>query len=144
MKPFLFCICLVLTASLYAQTPPKLTISISNISPPAGDLFIAIYDNEDDYMNIKKAAFKKIAPVTGEVQSVFIDDLQEGNYAIAVFQDLNGNGELDTKGMGVPKEPFGFSNDVRGKFGPPKFKDAQFPYPKIKDIRINLVNNAPE
>ena len=28
--------------------------------------------------------------------------------------------------LGIPKEPFGFSNDAKGKFGPPKWNDAVF------------------
>jgi uncharacterized protein (DUF2141 family) len=26
--------------------------------------------------------------------------------------------------LGIPKEPYGFSRDARGKFGPPGFEDA--------------------
>jgi len=28
--------------------------------------------------------------------------------------------------MGMPNEPYGFSNDARGSFGPPSFEDASF------------------
>jgi uncharacterized protein (DUF2141 family) len=51
-------------------------------------------------------------------------DLPPGQYAAVVFQDFNGNGKLDKNFLGIPKEPYGFSNDARGSAGPPKFSDA--------------------
>ena len=30
--------------------------------------------------------------------------------------------------MGVPREPYGFTRNARGTFGPPKFKAARFEY----------------
>ena len=42
------------------------------------------------------------------------------------FYDKNGNGKLDTNFLGIPKEPTAMSNNAKGSFGPPKFKDAKF------------------
>ena len=53
-----------------------------------------------------------------------VENLQPGTYAVAVYHDLNGNGELDRTTLGPPDEPYGFSNDARGTFGPPKFDKA--------------------
>ncbi|MBD0275412.1 MAG: DUF2141 domain-containing protein [Acetobacteraceae bacterium] len=52
-----------------------------------------------------------------------IPDVEPGDYAIAVFQDLNGNGRID-RPFFIPTEPFGFSNDV-GRRGPPRFEAAK-------------------
>jgi uncharacterized protein (DUF2141 family) len=93
-------------------------------------------------MDSTATTMRKIVAVTGEAQTIVLKKLPEGNYAIAIFQDLNGNGLLDKRGMGVPAEPFGFSNDARGKYGPPKFKNASFSFPDENDIQITLVNNA--
>ena len=40
--------------------------------------------------------------------------------------DLNGNEELDRNLVGIPTEPFGFSRNARGSFGPPDYADMQF------------------
>ena len=53
-------------------------------------------------------------------------DVPHGTYAVRVHHDANGNGELDTNMVGVPQEAFGFSNNVRGTFGPPDFEEAAF------------------
>ena len=134
----------LLAVGLFAQAPGQLTVTINNIKPVEGELYIAIYNQEDAYMDIDQAAFREIIPVRTETESVIFANVPEGEYAVAVFQDLNGNGELDTKGMGLPKEPFGFSNDARGKMGPPKYEKAKFSFSGDMKISIKLVSNAKE
>lgn len=53
-------------------------------------------------------------------------DLPNGTYAITLFHDLNENSDLDTNALGIPTEPFGFSNDPKLLFGPPSFSKASF------------------
>ena len=36
------------------------------------------------------------------------------------------NGKNDRNVLGIPKEPYGFSNDVRAIFGPPKWSKSRF------------------
>ena len=36
---------------------------------------------------------------------------------------VNGNEKLDTNLVGIPSEPYGFSRNARGRFGPPSFDD---------------------
>ena len=66
------------------------------------------------------------APGTGATCELMIEDLKAGTYAVAVFQDLNDDGILNKGAFGVPVEPYGFSNSVRGKLGPPSFDAASF------------------
>ncbi len=132
---------LLVSGNILAQTPKQLSITIHNIYPVKGDIYIAIYDNDDDYMDIEKVAFRKIAPIESEVQTIILNDIPAGEYVVSVFQDLDKNGELNTNAIGIPGEPFGFSNDARGRFGPPKFKNAKFAFPGTQEISIKLVNN---
>jgi len=53
-------------------------------------------------------------------------DVPAGTYAIAVIHDENGNNELDTNFIGMPKEGVGASNEAQGSMGPPRWKDAKF------------------
>ncbi|MBW2399025.1 MAG: DUF2141 domain-containing protein [Deltaproteobacteria bacterium] len=63
--------------------------------------------------------------VDGQAVVVF-EDVPHGDYALKVFHDENDNQKLDTNFVGMPKEKFGFSNDVMGRFGPPSFEQARF------------------
>lgn len=136
--------CWLLAVGLLAQAPGQLTVTINNIKFVEGELYVAIYNDEDTYMDIDRTAFREIIPVSAETESIIFTNVPDGEYAIAVFQDLNGNGELDKKGMGLPKEPFGFSNDARGKAGPPKYEKAKFSFSGDMNISIKLVSNAKE
>jgi len=51
-----------------------------------------------------------------------IPDVKPGRYAIAIYHDVNGNGQLD-KTFFRPSEPYGFSNDV-GRLGVPSLQGA--------------------
>lgn len=52
-----------------------------------------------------------------------VTNMKPGAYAIAVFHDLNGDGQLGRNFIGLPNEPYGFSNDV-GRRGAPNFREA--------------------
>lgn len=56
--------------------------------------------------------------------SVVLKDLPDGPLAISLFQDANANGRMDMNAMGIPVEPYGFSNNAAGNFGPPTFEQA--------------------
>ena len=44
----------------------------------------------------------------------------------AYRKDLNGDGEMNTNPFGIPTEPYAFSNNARGQFGPASWADAVF------------------
>lgn len=124
------------------QSPGELTVTVSNISPLEGDIYIAIYDNREDYMSVEAAVFSKVVPVENGTQSIVFTDVPHGEYAVSVFQDLDDSGDLSMKTFGPPKEPYGFSNNVRGKIGPPSFENAKISFAGSLEIEIELVNKA--
>jgi uncharacterized protein (DUF2141 family) len=69
---------------------------------------------------------------------ITIKDIQPGNYAVAIFHDVNQNGKLDKNIFGIPTEDYGFSNNARGSFGPPSYKDCSFSFSNNKKIFIKL------
>jgi len=54
-----------------------------------------------------------------------------------VIFDENMDGKMNSF-LGIPSEAFGFSNNVKGLFGPPSFEKASFPFPHKKVITIQL------
>jgi len=65
-----------------------------------------------------------VVAATEEGMTVEISNLESGEYAIAVIQDLNENGKLDKNFLGIPKEPYGFSG--QWKSGSSSFDKALF------------------
>lgn len=98
-----------------------LTVEVTGISQAKGDIHVAIFDQQGQWLR-KAVASKKISAVEGKVQIVF-ENLPDGEYGLSAFHDLNSNGKLDANMIGIPTEPYGFSNDAAGSFGPPSFAE---------------------
>ena len=80
-----------------------------------------------------------VAAVSGKTNVTF-SGLKPGQYGVALFQDINGNEELDRNLLGAPNEPFGFSNNPVIGFSAPKFDAFKFEYdgtPKTLSIKLN-------
>jgi uncharacterized protein (DUF2141 family) len=54
-----------------------------------------------------------------------------------MYQDENDNNELDFNLIGIPKEGYGFSNNV-GQFGAPEYVKAKFIIKENTAINIAL------
>jgi uncharacterized protein (DUF2141 family) len=127
----------VASSAVFAETA-QLEITVTNINQPDGTMFITIFKNPDNWLG-EEAFLDLRFPVTSEEDSKFvIPDIPPGTYAVSIFHDLNGNLDIDTNFIGIPKEPYGFSGEV-GKFGPPKFDKASFVLESgTKELEIKL------
>lgn len=102
----------------------ELTIEVSGVTPNRGKVYVALYDRPETFPISGRQRVSQVLTSEAEHLTVHFKDLQPGQYAVGVFQDLNGNGRLDKNFLGIPKEPYGFSNGARGSIGPPKFAEA--------------------
>ena len=123
----------------YSQSH-KLEIELSNVDE-AGIVYIAIYDNAKDFNSGNNSpelmALNIIEPIKKGLYNKTVD-LEKGTYGVKVLIDTNGNADIDLNFFGLPKEQFGFSNNVLGLFGAPKFDKASFELNMDKKIIINL------
>lgn len=90
------------------------------------NLYVAVHSSMQDFPAKDDKAIKSAVVAQTDSTELLITNIPTGEYAIAVFADLNGNGVLDINFIGFPKEPVGISRDAKRKFGPPKFADAAF------------------
>lgn len=114
-----------------------LQVEVSGITQVKGEILLALFDQKGRWL--RTAAMRTKTAATGDKVVLIFSGLAEGEYAISAFQDLNGNGDLDRNLIGIPSEPYGFSNDAMGNFGPPSFEDAKIKMDaQNKSIRIRL------
>ncbi len=102
------------------QKPSSLKIVINNLNNSKGQV---VLDLQDENKNSIKAVFQDIKDNSCIIN---IKDLRPGKYTFRYFHDENSNKKLDTSWIGMPKEGFGFSNNAKGKFGPPSHKKTIF------------------
>lgn len=114
-----------------------LKVEVNNFENKASTkIWVSVFSEKDF---LEKSIQTKSVVVSGS--KVIVEfDLPPGEYAVSTYQDVNSNGKLDRYFIGKPKEPYGFSNNVK-PFGPPSYKDCKFNLtssPKL--ISISLIN----
>ncbi|GGX22960.1 DUF2141 domain-containing protein [Undibacterium macrobrachii] len=116
----------------------ELSVEVQGLTEMKGNLLVAVFNQKGQWL--KQATLNKKTEVTQKVMSVQFDNLPEGEYAVSVFHDLNGNGRLDSNPVGMPIEPYGFSNNAPSNFGPPSYDAAKITLDQAKtviSIRVN-------
>jgi uncharacterized protein (DUF2141 family) len=105
-----------------------LRVVAADVRSDRGSIVVWVYDNADNWLSDRWRTRKAVAVAGNRADdSVTVQlDLPPGEYAFSVFQDLDDDGKLARNFIGIPKEPAGLSNNVRPKFGPPRYKDAKF------------------
>ncbi|MEM6380266.1 MAG: DUF2141 domain-containing protein [Bacteroidota bacterium] len=123
IKFFIGVLLLFLSCSIYAQTGTVI-FKVSGIqADKGGELSAGIFE---------KANFPKVGQqlkgtekaVSSNYSEVTLTDVPVGTYGAVVFQDINKNKDLETNVLGYPKEPIGFANGAKIRFGPPAFEDS--------------------
>ncbi|OBX23665.1 MULTISPECIES: DUF2141 domain-containing protein [Bizionia] len=119
---------------------PKLTINIQNIEKIQGHIIIGIYNAEEGFLEKDSEIKHYKLTVKENVESLVIDDLPKGDYAISMYHDENSDGICNLNFIGIPKEPYGFSNNFKPKFSAPKFVDCKFSLIEDQVMNIKLVD----
>jgi uncharacterized protein (DUF2141 family) len=102
----------------------NITIKIENGQSTTGKVRVALFDNKQAFNKSKGALTGKVIS-PAERQAVFTD-IPYGVYAIAAYHDLNDNGQLDKNMLGIPTEPYAFSNNPVVKWEAPTYEEARF------------------
>lgn len=103
-----------------------LTVIVNNVQQDSGQVMLGLFSSAEGFpKTISQGALAraKERSATGQIRLLF-KGLAAGQFAATAFHDLDSNGKLNANFMGLPTEPYGFSNNARGNFGPPAFKDA--------------------
>lgn len=106
----------------------KNTINIKvnfKVKKNSGKIALMLVNSKANYKSRKPIKAAKSNVIDNEV-SVMFYSIPKGNYAIMAYHDVNNNGKLDTNFLGIPCEPFAFSNNAKGFMGVPKFEKVKF------------------
>lgn len=125
---------LQVTDSLAEATGRKpLTLIIKNLDASKSPVNVVFYQAKHKFLS-KTDRLKRYRFVSnGNILTAQIKDLSYGEFAIATYQDVNSDGKCDRNLVGIPKEPYGFSNNFKPKLKPPVFGDCKFTYNENAD-----------
>ena len=112
----------------------SLEMEINNLESNKGPIYIRILDENENPVIVGTS------PVINYSSEISFDSISPGKYAIQFFHDENENQKMDFNLIGIPKEKFGSSNDVKPILGPPKFEKMLFEIYEDKKIVMKPVN----
>ena len=112
----------------------RLVMEINNLESNKGPIYIRILDENENPVIVGTS------PVINYSAEISFDSIFPGKYAIQFFHDENKNQKMDFNLIGIPKEKFGSSNDVKPILGPPKFEKMLFEIYEDKKIIMKPVN----
>jgi uncharacterized protein (DUF2141 family) len=131
---------LLLSTPDHPVSPEKtnLRVEIHNVRVLEGAVYIALFRPGKDFPEGAPIEGKKLYAGSKSLHTTF--SVEPGEYAVAVYHDENGNGKMDKRMFGIPKEPYGFSNNFKPLMSAPRFSDCQFSVgDKGKAISIKLI-----
>lgn len=135
MKTIIYAVVLMLGSLIYGQENSTITVAVNNATSDVGKMHFALY-TKGSFMK------KPDASATGIIKDgktvVTFENIEPGVYAILCFQDKNENERMDFELNGMPKEPYGMSNNEY-LMGPPTWESTKFTVkdePLVIEIRL--------
>jgi uncharacterized protein (DUF2141 family) len=138
----IICLTAIVTSAYKNKDVPKgskanLEIKINATKKLPGKIKVALCKDPETFME-KLYLEGEIVKSQANTISYTFKNVPLGVYAVRIFQDVDGDGELTANLWGIPKEPFGFSLNPTSKFGPPTFKQASFELKSNISLTIDL------
>ncbi len=104
-----------------------LDTEIRGMISPSGEISAGVFTGQDEFPRPPVDRLS-VTPSARTLRLTF-PGLEPGEYAVGVYQDLNGNGRLDATVARNPTEPWGISNNPRPKDRSPTWDEAKFTLP---------------
>jgi uncharacterized protein (DUF2141 family) len=117
---------LCLVAFTSASGAAELVVRIGGLTEPPGQVGCSLFASAGGFPVETGSA--RVTWVTADAKGATcrFTDVKEGNDALSIVHDLNGNKRVDTNVLGMPTEPWGVSNNVRHSLRAPRFQESSF------------------
>lgn len=114
----------------------KLTVDITHLEDPEGQLIVMIYKPENEFLSLEAY---KVIKIDLDDSSPSVDlDLPSGEYSVFVAHDKNRDGEVNRNMFGIPKEGIGVSNHELG-LSKPSFEECSLQLQSNKKVVVKMV-----
>ncbi len=138
MKYIVFIFIAFWSQNLYSQKY-DLTITISGLKSSEGGIQIGLYNDKESFPLVDKQYKLFYFDAKGFSGAYTIKDLPGGEYAVAIFHDRNADKICNTNFLGIPKEAYGFSKNIKPRLSAPTFNDCKVDLKFNMSIDIKLI-----
>ena len=117
-------------ASSSAQSTGALHVHLDGFRSNNGQAYCTIYNDAAAFPSHDEKAVKqgKAPSIKDASATMDFDGLAPGKYAMVCYHDENSNGKFDENMLGMPKEGYCFSNNIKPRFSAPSFDQCAFDY----------------
>jgi uncharacterized protein (DUF2141 family) len=128
-------LCSLLIGSSFPGTPvpvapatetASVTVVVSSLVSTTAAVRLYFYNTRDGFLKSGKWAFSKSVKPEGKREFSLPVELPKGEWAVAITQDMNNNEKIDKNFLGIPTEPYAFSNNIRPTVAAPDFNECKF------------------
>ena len=123
----------IIISSSFAFSQLTLKIKITDLRNNTGKVMLQLFDGKEKIM------VQEMSEINEKGCLFTITNLKAGKYAVRYYHDENLNQVMETNMIGKPTEGYGFSNNVKGRFGPPPFEKWLFDLNADKTIELKPV-----
>jgi len=125
---FIFLLLPVFSFFSFLSVPEDgIRITVTRLHNQKGHVLVSLFKDGVGYPDDAQKALRKAQlDINGNSASVLFTGLPAGTYAVSVLHDENDDRQMNKNSLGLPKEGFGFSNNVVGAFGPPSWSRTAF------------------
>lgn len=132
---------LIISVCAAFTTPAEdgITINITNLRNDRGHVLVSLYKEGEGFPDKAEKAFRKErVAISNKKAIVQFSTVPAGNYAVAILHDENDDAKMNKTWLGLPKEGYGFSNNVMGALGPPAYSKASFKHTTGQSTTIEI------
>ncbi|WP_159065050.1 OpgC domain-containing protein [Thaumasiovibrio subtropicus] len=122
----------------FGDTSFSLKVKVENLKDMETDLMVLLYAEHDSLMGPPSAFGGSFSPEAVS-QGVELGKFKSAKYALFVLQDRDKNNQLTFSSVGMPMEPFGYSNNPRLN-GPPSMDDIGFNHLEDNTQTVSLIH----
>jgi uncharacterized protein (DUF2141 family) len=111
--------------------PVQIWVNVQGLRSSEGLVAITVYaDDSKRFLAKRGSLYVGRAPAHSPAMRVCLNLPGTGIFALAVYHDRNANRRFDRTGLGLPGEPYGFSNNPSTLFGLPSFSGVRIKVPR--------------
>jgi uncharacterized protein (DUF2141 family) len=104
----------------------SVTVVVSELVSTRSAVKLYFYNVRATFLQHGGYAFMRVVQPGGQSRIQLPIELSNGEWAVVITQDINNNDKLDKNFLGIPTEPYAFSNNVRPTVSAPDFNQCKF------------------
>jgi uncharacterized protein (DUF2141 family) len=109
-----------------AVAPETVKVVITNLASTHSVVWINFYNAPEKFLKEGQHALHLAVKPDGKTELTLPVALAPGEWAVALTQDTNDNAKFDKNLLGIPTEPYAFSNNIRPRVSAPTFQECKF------------------